>query len=194
MDGNEEQLNVGNGEREAFVLLRTKTLSEEEKDVMWQTLQVSIRQLHSKTLLQKEFQVTGVLALFMRRSFALSAFSIVIILGGGLGVARAAESALPGQTLYPVKINVNEPIIGSFKFSDTDRAQWERERAGRRIAEAEALAETENLGTAEAAIIEDHLSQNRKKIEQIEGRSITDDEFFPDQISRETNKINVSVE
>lgn len=191
---NEQKMNISESEREAFVLLRAKTLNGEEKKAIWKELEKSIQQSAEAGIVKKEPLLAGLQSLFLNRSFALSAFSIVLVVGSGLSVARAAENALPGQALYSVKINVNEPIVGSFKYSPGAKIGWERELAGRRIAEAETLAEEGKLGEVEKIEIEQQLSQNRRDIEAIEGHDVTDDEFFPQQIKGETEKINVRVD
>ncbi len=190
MNENEQKMNIGQEERKAFVSLRSRSLLREEKDMMRQALQTLI---HRSGMIGTPVP-RGIFASFLNRSFAVSASALALIIGSSLGVARAAENSLPGQTLYPVKINVNESVIGSFKRSDTARADWERERAGRRITEAETLAEEGKLGDKEKNEIERHLSENRKSFEEIEGRTVSDDEFFPQQIKGETKKINVRVE
>lgn len=196
MNENEQKMNIGQEERKAFASLRSQSLLREEKDVMRQALQTSIHRSGMVSIPVSNHQSGRIefSSLFLSRSFAVSASALTILIGSSFGVARAAENSLPGQTLYPVKINVNESVIGSFKRSDTARADWERERAGRRIAEAETLAEEGKLGDEEKNEIERHLSENRKAFEEIEGRTVSDDEFFPQQIKGETKKINVRVE
>lgn len=57
----------------------------------------------------------------------------------------AAERALPGDTLYAVKVRVNENVRSQLMFSPYARVEWETERVERRIAEARALAREGNL-------------------------------------------------
>lgn len=51
-----------------------------------------------------------------------------------------AERAVPGDVLYPIKVNVNEEIRGTLAFSTTEKIEWETERMERRIAEVRLLA------------------------------------------------------
>lgn len=191
---NNEQVKLSQSEREAFASVRTKGLSREEKRVLWGHIQYSMRKAEGSYLHRQKDMSVKFFSFFTHRSFAMSALSLVALLGSGFGIARASESALPGQALYPVKINVNEAFIGSLKRSDTARAEWEQERAGRRITEAETLAEEGKLGEEEKNEIEEHLFQNRKTFEALEGRTVTDEEFLPKNIRSTTRKINVRVE
>lgn len=194
MNKNNQNIGIGRGEREAFVLLRSQSLSIHEKNTMRQAISLSIQKSERGGVAKPEQNILHSFVFLFRRTFAVSALSLALVISGGLGVVRAAEGALPGQSLYPVKINVNESVIGTFKRSDAARAEWERERAGRRIAEAETLAEAGKLGDKEKNEIEQHLSENRKAFEEIEGRAVSDDEFFPQHIKGETKKINIRVE
>ena len=42
------------------------------------------------------------------RYFAMALSALVLVLGGSVGVSFASQSALPNQTLYPVKIWIEE--------------------------------------------------------------------------------------
>ncbi len=56
------------------------------------------------------------------------------------GMSYAAEGSVPGDTLYPVKVKVNEEVRAALLTNSKDKAHWEAARAERRLAEAEALA------------------------------------------------------
>jgi len=193
MHENKQHMNIGRGEREAFASLRSRTLSVEEKNAMRQVLQAAVIRSRADAV-QPERSVLGAFAFLFGRPFAMSALAIVLIIGSSWGVARAAEQALPGEVLYPVKTKVNEPLVGSFKRSDAARAEWEHERVARRLAEAETLAEEGRLGEEEKGEIEYQLSLHRKTLEEIEGRDIDDDEFVPQQAGDKAKKTRVHIE
>jgi hypothetical protein len=86
-------------------------------------------------------------------SFFAKPMPIVLVLAllfGGGGTALAAQNALPGDTLYPVKVGITEKIEGAFAVSDEARASFETSLADRRLAEAEALAARGTLSDATA--------------------------------------------
>jgi hypothetical protein len=69
---------------------------------------------------------------------------MIFVLGGGV-LAAAAENALPGDTLYAVKVSFTEPILGAFKRSNKKQeAEWSMHLLERRLDEAEAIATTPN--------------------------------------------------
>jgi hypothetical protein len=64
---------------------------------------------------------------------------LIIILTSG-GVALASEDSLPSSILYPIKVSVVEPILGTLTFSPKARAKYEIYLATERLIEAETLA------------------------------------------------------
>jgi hypothetical protein len=178
MNTHKHTITTGQGEREAFAFLRSHTLSTSEKEVMRQALETSMAQSESVDS-RGEFSIAGLFAPFFGRAFAVALVIIILVVSGGYGVAQAANQSLPGETLYPVKTHVSEPLIGTFQWTDEKRALWEHTRAERRLKEAETLAETGRLGENEKKEIEQELLLNRKNLEQIEGHAIPDEEFIP---------------
>lgn len=65
---------------------------------------------------------------------SLMGLAAIFLLSGG--AAAAAEGALPGDFLYPVKIHVTEAVVAYMAPSDEERALWEVARIERRIQEA----------------------------------------------------------
>lgn len=64
--------------------------------------------------------------------------ALIVAISTG-GVSYAAVDALPGDLLYPVKININEEMKAAFLSTDESRVEWERERVELRLAEASQL-------------------------------------------------------
>jgi hypothetical protein len=102
---------------------------------------------------------------FSRLSYA-SAFVVVLIIGvlAGGGAGLAAEKALPGDILYPVKVNVNEEVRTWFLASDEAKANWEIERSERRLQEAEQLASTGSLTAKNRAIVESNFTAQSQRV------------------------------
>lgn len=188
MDARREQ--VGNGEQVFFTSLRSQVLSTDEKDTLRQALRATVIDSQPKVF-QARPQVANFFALFLRRSFVVSMLVLVLIVGSGYGIAQASNNALPGDLLYPMKTQFNEPFVGGLQASDTARAEWTRTLVERRIAEAEALAEQGRLGAAEKNMIEQQLAKHRNALDSFEGRTVTDEEFMPEKSTQTTQKINV---
>lgn len=92
---------------------------------------------------------------------------IVIILAGG-GVSFAAENALPGDSLYALKLDVNERVRGWAALSPEAEANWQVRRAERRLDEAVVLAANGKLNAEAAAQVqanfEDHVQAVARNI------------------------------
>lgn len=87
----------------------------------------------------------------------VAGFAAVVLI---VGVPYFAEQAVPGDALYPFKVQVNEEVRGSLAFSDYDEIEWETERLGRRIDEARLLANegrlTPEIEAEVARAVRDH--------------------------------------
>lgn len=79
--------------------------------------------------------------------FIAIALAIAAAVGGGASIA--AQDSLPGDALYPVKINVNERIETALSFSQEAKAQAHLEAIEARQAEAKEL-QAEGRLSAEA--------------------------------------------
>jgi len=71
--------------------------------------------------------------------FAVPALLVAVVFVSG-GVSYAAEGAVPGDTLYPVKIRVNEEVRSALIFDEEEKLAWNIRRAERRLEEASTLA------------------------------------------------------
>ncbi len=74
------------------------------------------------------------------RGFALLSVLIIIV-----GVPSLAERSVPGDVLYPVKVQFNEELRGQFAGTGYEKIAWETERLERRISEARVLAKEGKL-------------------------------------------------
>jgi hypothetical protein len=78
------------------------------------------------------------------------AFALLLLIGAGT-TSVAAESALPGSPLYPVKIHVNEAVRVALAASPEAQARMQTQLVERRLAEARELT-TENILDRDAEI------------------------------------------
>ena len=92
---------------------------------------------------------------------------VLIVLFGGGGAASAAEGALPGDILYPVKIYVNEPLRKTLIAGDVPKAQFEAERTVRRLEEAESLAAQGRLNKASAETVREHFEKSAATFDSV---------------------------
>lgn len=87
---------------------------------------------------------------------------ISILVSGG--VAVGAEKALPGDMLYPVKVGFNEEVRGWLSVSEEGKANWEVERAQRRLEEAEELAAEGTLDAEVREKIESNFEEHANRV------------------------------
>lgn len=83
------------------------------------------------------------------------------LLVGGAGVSSAAERAIPGDALYPIKVYFNENLRGTLAVSAEKKAGWETKLLERRLQEAAALSAQGKLDAeTERALAQDIEEQN----------------------------------
>jgi hypothetical protein len=70
----------------------------------------------------------------------LAPLAVVLVVFAGAGTAAAAQGALPGDALYPVKVSVNEAVEVALATTPVAKAQVQAKLAERRVEEAEVLA------------------------------------------------------
>lgn len=92
------------------------------------------------------------------------AIIIVLLLAGSGSIA--AENAVPGDFLYPVKVTVNEEVRGALSVSSEAKAAWNTQLALRRLEEAEKLAAEARLGAEAQADIESRLAAHFAAFEE----------------------------
>ena len=102
-------------------------------------------------------------------SFQTVGVALVLVLMLGSGTSYAAEGALPGDILYPIKKVVNEGVRGALAVSPQAQVAWQTERASRRLAEAEKLVQNNNLTQDKIAVIEQDLSDAAEHISSAHG-------------------------
>jgi hypothetical protein len=77
--------------------------------------------------------------------------ALLLVVGLGSGTAFAAQSALPGNPLYAVKIHVNEAVQTALATTPEAKAEVNAQLATTRLEEAESLASTGELNAAATA-------------------------------------------
>ena len=100
------------------------------------------------------------------RMYAVPVTAVVLVFGLTAGTAFAAEGTLPGDLLYPVKVHVIEEARTALAITPEAKADWQVERAGKRLEEASTLAVQGKLTDANRTEIEtdlaDHVAATEK--------------------------------
>ncbi len=108
------------------------------------------------------FRIISIPAHFLKLSFGVLAAFVLVVL------PTLAEKSIPGDILYPVKVQVTEEIRSTLNLSSYEKVAWETERIERRLAEARLLAKEGRL-TPEAeagvvAAVKEHTAAAEKNI------------------------------
>lgn len=96
--------------------------------------------------------------------------ALAVIAIFGTGTSFAAQGSLPGDILYPVKVNILEEVKSVF-LPSTRKPEYEIERTQTRIKEVKKLAEqnklSDDIKVSVAAQIDDHISTVKKDISNL---------------------------
>ncbi len=143
---------------------RTISLTDRERINMRNNLAIFIDEHPAQApfLVRAYSYSSQVLDMFSSRralaGYRLVAMSLVVVLVAGVGTTYAAVSALPGDPLYGIKINVAEPVEHVLSASNESQAQWDVTLANRRLEEAEKLAAAGTLTAQNAQIVQTQLA------------------------------------
>ena len=169
---------MASSEREFFQGLRDVTVPKNEADSVRRELLSYMRQ-HPVSQ-KRTYVLSPVLAIrslfFSLRPMVFLLLAAFLTVGLG-GVSYAAESSLPGDFLYPMKVNVNEKIKLSLAVSAEAKADIETGFAERRMEEAEKLQALGRLNPQTrlhlSAIFEKHIDRAEKRLAALneEGKS-----------------------
>ncbi len=99
----------------------------------------------------------------MERKFMPTlAFVAVLLLTGGTSIA--AESSLPGDSLYPLKININEQIQALTATTPEAKAKFASDATGMRLKEAAILSSRGQLNNDAKQIIQQQIAKNAGEV------------------------------
>lgn len=116
--------------------LQKLSLSKKEKQIL---LEKVFDQLPQKPI------ISPWMSPFVTFKSHIATFVVFVLVATSSSIALAAENALPGDLLYPIKISVTEPARGIIKISPEEKIEWEIEKAVRRIEEVSILVTEERL-------------------------------------------------
>lgn len=113
----------------------------------------------------------------------------ILVIGGllmGGTVSFAAESTVPGDALFNVKVYVNENVRGAVAVTSKAKAEWEVKLVERRLEEVEKLAMTPDVPPEVQQIAEQNLEHYSERVKnRIE--KFDDDEDDEDAIEVASN-------
>ncbi len=106
-------------------------------------------------------------------SSLVASLLIVTLVGGS--AAYAAEDALPGDLLYPVKIHVNEEVLTRFASTPYARAKMHARRAEKRLEEMEMLLSTSKITDEKEEKLREYFEEHIQKMNEVMNTLLQDD-------------------
>lgn len=110
-----------------------------------------------------EAAFTGAVSGMAGRGAAVAALFVALTLGGSGYVLAAADSSIPGDTLYPVKLAVEDMRLKTARTQKA-RVALEVEFASRRLHEVQQLATRPDQGVAHATVLVAQFQDNLTKV------------------------------
>ncbi|PIR38354.1 MAG: hypothetical protein COV34_01980 [Candidatus Zambryskibacteria bacterium CG10_big_fil_rev_8_21_14_0_10_42_12] len=172
-----------NNAKHTLHMLQDEALSADKKAAIRASLERVSSQyplVASKQGLLSNFSVI----VFMRKHTTPMIAGLLIIAFGA--TTTAAEGALPGDFLYPIKVNVNESIGDALAVTSRSQAEWDVRVAERRIEEAVTLAAQGALTLEIQEEIKEQFEKHVKKADALFIR-IADDGDVDDVIRGRTD-------
>ncbi|GAB3945016.1 hypothetical protein GCM10029976_070090 [Kribbella albertanoniae] len=101
-----------------------------------------------------------------RRIRLVASTAALVLLGGGIGSAAAAQQAMPGDTLYGMKRSI-ENVATNVGIGDDSRGRRDLEHAKTRLSEVQALAGNGGSATTINGTLDDFSAQARKGVSRL---------------------------
>ena len=159
-------------------------LSSTEKALLWQGVSTYVAGNVHRLCPQEKQQAFSAVSAHMKKhpiaqpkpsyGFTFFAFPklvsamlvVVLFLSTTGGVAYAAEGTMPGDTLYPVKVHVTEPLVDrALALHPERRARWNHRRLQRRLEEAAHLTSGDTLDTTKREFLEKRIDRRIQKLQ-----------------------------
>lgn len=131
------------------------SMSDKEKEKTWEKIAArtfEVQKTSAPYVHTAPQRIQSPFFLFDKKRLATSFLISGIVFSGG--VSLFAQTALPGEILYPVKVNINEKVRLAFALTPEAKANVEASLAATRLEEVEKLAVLGKL-TPELAISND---------------------------------------
>lgn len=158
-----------------------RSLSDDQKNMMLSTIYREAGKIESQSIVGSLMKspLNNYFSFFKHKTFVVMA-SLMLLLSS---TAYASAQSLPGDLLYGIKVNMIEPTILAFKFSEVSKNDYKIELLHKRIEELEKLnskstlnlnsqkesfkATVKNIKTLEKSSIFNEQGENQDVSEQI---------------------------
>ena len=111
------------------------------------------------------YRIIAIPSRYLKTFIGVTALLFVVVL------PAMAERSIPGDILYPVKVNVTEEIRSTLSTNSYEKVVWETTRLERRVSEARLLAQagklTPEVEAGVLAAVQVHSDKARQQIETL---------------------------
>ena len=105
---------------------------------------------------------------FLSPRYLVPLFVVLVVFIGG-GTTSAAQGALPGDLLYPVKVSINETVEVALAPTPAAKAEVQVRLAERRVEEAQKLSLQGRLNKKTAKILSDDFDEHAARAVALAG-------------------------
>lgn len=204
-----DDLNISTFEKALFNTISNTKLSDDEKEEGLNTLR-DFMNTNSVITSPYQFKITSPYFkeiftqsfVFVQKQRLVSAIVLIAIIFTGItGTAYAAQDALPGDLLYPIKINVNEQLEEALAKDTTEKAKIALKHSITRLREIETLTKqgkiTEKAKEEVSRNFETQSKLVQSNIEKLKTEGNTDTAIrissdFEDQLKKYSKEIKKS--
>lgn len=147
-------------------------LSVSERTDMWQSL-------HSYATFHAPAETAVTSTRFSTSVLLRYATATMAVLFVFIGTGYASYGSLPGDALYPIKVQVIEPAVGFSYMSEEDQLSYQTTLMGRRLAEMQELLQAKKLTEENVVTLETKVAEHGEEIGQILAND-ADDSIAPE--------------
>ena len=170
--------------------LKKSRLTKEERVDLRKSFIISAGMSPTQDFIKSPFSRWDVLFMSRRTQLVLASFFILFLISGG--VVLAANRALPGDLLYPIKTNINEKALRLVSSaSPVAQAKFEVGLVNERLVEAEKLDSKNNLNQGNKKEVKQSLSnQTVRASEAVDRLNKSHNIIVESSSTSETKQIN----
>jgi len=117
---------------------------------------------------------------------------LLMVIGVG-GLSYSSASALPGDLLYPIKINLNEKIEEKLAFTPTEKVALQQKRIETRFTEVESLIKTKKITPENNSVVIEAEKQINQEKEKLVSALAEVQKINPEMASTAKNNIENSI-
>lgn len=143
-------------------LTETARLNPDERSSLWNRIHGTA----TKTI--SPYPIHGSFSYRSHIHEYITALIVLGLLGSVGGVSAAAEQSIPGSALYPIKLQITEPMREMVLLTPSARADWQVTLVERRLTETrEVLQQTKQPDPETLDVVTNQIQQHAEKAQEL---------------------------